>query len=107
MSPFFLRVLLAADANQQARFWEQGLRETGHEIVAVAPQVETALRAARLIHPDVVILGSPMPNILDSTALAEALQADAVPVVLITEPAELMDLLAQQMARRAAESCRE
>ncbi|GAB3589192.1 ANTAR domain-containing protein [Hymenobacter daeguensis] len=104
MSPFFLRVLLAADASQQARFWEQGLRDAGHEVVAVAPQGETALRAARLLHPDIVVVGTPLLSDLDSATLATALQADALLVVRVTEPAELMDLLAQQMARRAAES---
>lgn len=104
MSPFFLRVLLAADANQQARFWEQGLRDAGHEVVAVAPQGETTLRAARMVHPDIVVVCTPLSSTLDSNALANALQANTLLVVQVTDPAELMDLLAQQMARRAAES---
>jgi AmiR/NasT family two-component response regulator len=103
MSPFFLRVLLAADANQQIRFWEQGLRDAGQEVVAVAPQGNATLRAARLVHSDVVVVGTPLLSDPGGHTLAATLRPNAILVVQVTEPAELIDLLAQKMARRAAE----
>ncbi|HEX8503812.1 MAG TPA: hypothetical protein VF630_00475 [Hymenobacter sp.] len=99
MNTSFLRVLLAADSAQQTLFFEQYLREAGHEVVAVEARGEAALKAARLIHPDLVVLSGPLRGSLDGIALAAALQTGptaATPVLLVTDPAELPGLLALQ-----------
>ncbi|WP_201981402.1 ANTAR domain-containing protein [Hymenobacter rubidus] len=97
MTPYLLRVVLAVAPAQQAYF-ERYLRDAGHEVVAVEARGETAFKAARLVHPDVVVLSGPLQGPLDSVALAAALRATEgiVPVVLATDPAELPELLARQ-----------
>jgi DNA-binding response OmpR family regulator len=98
MSTPSLRVLLAVDAPQLAKQLASPLREAGHdEIVVVEARGETALKAARLIHPDLVILSGPLRGNLDVVALSAALQgssATPIPVLLVADPAELPDLLA-------------
>lgn len=99
MNPSFLRVLLAIDPNQQATFFEQYLMEAGHEIVAVEARGDVALKAARLVHPDVVIINGPLRGPIDGNELTAALQAnraEPVPVLLVTDPAELPALLERQ-----------
>jgi CheY-like chemotaxis protein len=96
MNPTFLRVLLAADSIQQAAYLEKYLTDTGHEVVVVEARGDATLKAARLVHPDLVVLSGPLRGALDGVALAAALQADAkdpIPVMLVTDPAELPALL--------------
>lgn len=69
----------------------------GHEVVEVESRGDAALKAARLVHPDLVVLSGPLRGPLDGVALAAALQTDRaapVPVMLVTDPAELPALLA-------------
>ncbi|MBF9219927.1 response regulator [Hymenobacter ruricola] len=99
MNPFFLRVLLAADSAQQAAAVEHYLHEAGHEVVRVEARADAALKAARLVHPDLVVLCGALPGDLDGGALAAALQQEALPptpVVVVTDPAQLPGLLALQ-----------
>jgi hypothetical protein len=93
MLPFFLRVLLAANADRQAHSGTQCLRDLGHKVVAESPQSELLP-----LEPDAAIIGTSSPD-----SPVPARPADAVPAVRTTRPTALMDLLAQQMARRAAE----
>ena len=96
MHTHFLRILLAADSGQQATTFEYCLRQAGHEVVAVEARGDTALRAARLIYPDLVVLGGPLRGPLDAVALGAALQAGdvaPVPMLLVANPAELLALL--------------
>ena len=95
-----LRVLLAADAGQRAAFFEQYSHQSGHEVIFVDARSESTLKAARLIHPDLVVLGSPLPAPFDGTALTIALQAapdGPVPVVVVHNAAELAGALARQV----------
>ncbi|WP_310396080.1 response regulator [Hymenobacter sp.] len=99
MNPSFLRVLVAADSAPQAALLEQYLHEAGHEVVTVEARGDAALKAARLLHPDFVVLSGPLRGPLDGVALAAALQAGRaapIPVVLVTDPAELPVLLRLQ-----------
>lgn len=99
MNPSSLRVLLAVDSNQQAFFFESYLSEAGHETVAVEARGDAALKAARLVHPDVVVVGAPLRGPLDDGALVTALQANRaapVPVLFVTDPSELPALLELQ-----------
>jgi chemotaxis response regulator CheB len=99
MNPSFMRVLLAIDTDQQATFFEQYLADAGHEIVAVEARGDLALKAARLVHPDVVIINGPLRGPIDSSGLTAALKANReapVPVLFVTDPAELPALLEQQ-----------
>lgn len=84
----FLRIILAVSPAQQAHF-EQYLYEMDHEVVAVEAHGETALRAARLVYPDVVVLNGPLRGTLDGMALAAALRSCEVLVVLATDPIAL------------------
>jgi CheY-like chemotaxis protein len=99
MNPFFLRVLLAADSPEQAAALEHYLHDAGHEVVRVEARAEAALKAARLVHPDVVVLSGALHGDLDGVALAEALQRQVLaptPVIVVHDPAELPALLALQ-----------
>jgi DNA-binding response OmpR family regulator len=97
MHPSFLRILLTAASPQEAAVLEHFLTDEGHEVVVVESRGDAALKAARLIHPDLVILSGPLRGPLDGIALAAALQNDSaptIPVMLVTEPTELPGLLA-------------
>ena len=97
MSTSHLRVLLAANAGQRAIYFEQYFYQAGHEVIFVDARRESALRAARLSHPDLVVLGSPLPESFDGDALATALQAEPngpIPVVAVHNITELADALA-------------
>ena len=97
VNPFFLRVLLTADPAHPAVSLEQFLCEAGHEVVTVEARGDAALKAARLLHPDLIILSGPLHGTLTDVALAAALQTPgAVPVMLVTDPAQLPGLLALQ-----------
>jgi DNA-binding response OmpR family regulator len=103
MHPSFLRILLAADSAQSAFSLEQYLCEEGHEVIVVEARGDVTLRAARLLHPDLIILSGPLRGPIDGIALAAALRAPgevAVPVVLVNDPAELPSLLALQTQAR-------
>lgn len=95
-----LRILLVVDDLKLAAALAAHLREAGHdEIIAVEARGNAALKAARLVHPDLVVLSGPLRGPLNGVALAAALQASRaapVPVVLVTDPAELPGLLALQ-----------
>ena len=100
-----LRVLLAADAGQRAAFFEQYFHQSGHEVIFVDARSEAALRAARLTHPDLVVLGSPLPAPFDGPALTIALQTapdGPIPVVLVHNATELAGALARQVLARQA-----
>ncbi|MDB5235634.1 MAG: hypothetical protein JWR44_2627 [Hymenobacter sp.] len=100
MHPSFLRILLAAPSPQEAAVLEHFLTDEGHEVVVVEPRGDAALKAARLVHPDLVILSGPLRGPLDGVALAAALQTDRaapVPILLVTDPAELPTLLAMHI----------
>ena len=100
MHPSFLRVLLATDATRPAAPLEEYLREAGHEIIVVEARGDVVLKAARLLHPDLIIHTGLLPSPLDGVALAAALQAPGqklVPVVLVTDPSELPALLTLQV----------
>ncbi|MFC7667819.1 hypothetical protein ACFQT0_10795 [Hymenobacter humi] len=108
MSAYPLRVLLAVDDRTLAKQLAGPLREAGHdEIVVVEARGEAALKAARLIHPDLVILSGPLRGSLDVVALSAALQgssATPIPVLLVADPAELPDLLALHAHTRPADT---
>ena len=108
MSTQPLRVLLAVDDRKLAKQLAGPLREAGHdEIVVVEARGEVALKAARLIHPDLVILSGPLRGNLDVVALSAALQgssATPIPVLLVADPAELPDLLALHLRPTDASS---
>lgn len=95
-----LRVLLVVDDLKLAAALAAPLREAGYdEIILVEARGDAALKAARLVHPDLVVLSGPLRGTLNGVALAAALQeghAAPVPVVLVTDPAELPSLLALQ-----------
>lgn len=100
MNPFFLRVLLAADSALEAAAVEHYLHDAGHEVVRVDARGDAALKAARLVHPDLVVLSAPPHGSTDGLALAEALKQQVLaptPILVITDPAELPDLLARQV----------
>ena len=99
MNTSILRVLLAADTVQQTTFFEQYLREAGHEVVTVEARGDATLKAARLIFPDLVVLSCPLRGSLDMGALSDALQAGPTaptPVLLVTDASKLPALLALQ-----------
>jgi hypothetical protein len=100
MLPFFLRVLLATNADRQAHSGEECPHDAGHEVVAVSPQSEGALQKGPLAAPDMAVIST---SSAISPAPAYAQPAAVVPAVRTIRPSELLDLLAQQMARRAAE----
>ncbi|MBF9142046.1 response regulator [Hymenobacter properus] len=104
MNPFFLRVLLAADAAHDTTAIEHYLHDAGHEVVRVEARGEAALKAARLVHPDLVVLSGPLHGGLDAVALAETLQEQVLaptPIIVVTDPAELPALLALQIPAAA------
>ena len=95
-----LRILLASNAGQRTAFFEQYFHQAGHEVIFVDARSESTLKAARLIHPDLVVLGSPLPPPFDGAALTIALQAEPdgpIPVVVVHNATELAGALAQQM----------
>ncbi len=107
MNPFFLRVLLTADPAHPAVSLEQFLCEAGHEVVMVEARGDAALKAARLLHPDLIILTGPLRGTLTDVALAAAIQtpgAAPVPVILVTDPAQLPGLLALQAPARPVDT---
>jgi DNA-binding NarL/FixJ family response regulator len=93
-----LRVLLAVDDLKLAAELAAPIRaQSQPEIIVVEARGEAALKAARLLHPDLVILSGALRGTLDVVALSAALQAyhgTPVPVLLVTSPADLPDLLA-------------
>jgi CheY-like chemotaxis protein len=96
MNPFFLRVLLAADSTHEAAAVEHYLHDAGHEVVRVEARGDVALKAARLVHPDLVLLSGPLTGI-DKMALAAELARHVLaptPVLVVTNPDELPVLLA-------------
>ncbi|MDO7846935.1 hypothetical protein Q5H92_11245 [Hymenobacter sp. M29] len=100
MNPFFLRVLLAADSAHEAAAVEHYLHDAGHEVVRVEARGDTALKAARLVHPDLVVLSGAPSGSIDGAALAEALARHVLaptPILVITDPAELPEMLARQI----------
>ncbi|UOQ99134.1 hypothetical protein MUN81_06475 [Hymenobacter sp. 5317J-9] len=99
MNPFFLRVLLAADSLEQAAALEHHLHDAGHEVVRVEARGDAALKAARLVHPDLIVLSGPLQGTMDGVALAEALEQQVLaptPVLMVQDPADLPGLLALQ-----------
>ena len=103
-----LRVLLAVDDRKLAKELAAPFRRAGHdEIIVVEARGEAALKAARLLHPDFVILCGPLRGNLDVVALSAALQgssATPIPVLLVADPAELPDLLALHLRPTDASS---
>ncbi|MDO7852862.1 hypothetical protein [Hymenobacter convexus] len=100
MNPFFLRVLLAADSAREAAALEHYLHDAGHEVVRVEARSDAALKAARLVHPDLVVLSAPQPGGPGEEGLAEALARHVLaptPIIVVTDPAELPSLLARQI----------
>jgi hypothetical protein len=100
MNPFFLRVLLAAGPVAETAAIEHYLHDAGHEMVRVDACGDAPLKAARLVHPDLVLLSSSA----NSRALAEALQQQLLaptPILVVTDPAELPGLLARQIPAAA------
>jgi len=99
MNPFFLRVLLAASPAAETAAIEHYLHGAGHEVVRVDACGNAPLKAARLVHPDLVLLSS-----TNSRALAEALQQQLLaptPILVVTDPADLPGLLARQIPAAA------
>ena len=104
MNPFFLRVLLVADSAPDATAVEHYLHDAGHEVVRVEARPDAALKAARLVHPDLVVLSGPPPAAPDDVPLAAALQQHVLaptPVIAVTDPAALPALLARQIPSAA------
>jgi CheY-like chemotaxis protein len=104
MNPFFLRVLLVADLAHDAIAIEHYLHDAGHEVVRVEARGDAALKAARLVHPDLVVLSGPAPGSSGGAALAAALQQHVLaptPIIAVTDPAELPALLARQIPSAA------
>jgi DNA-binding response OmpR family regulator len=100
MNPFFLRILLAADSPEQAAAVERYLHDAGHEVVRVEARPDAALKAARLVHPDLVVLSSrslqgPMNGATLDAELKRHVPAPT-PVIVVHDPAELPALLALQ-----------
>ena len=70
-----LRVLLAVDNFKRAAALAAHLRAAGHdEIIVVEARGDAALKAARLLHPDLVVLSGPLRGPLDGVALTTALE---------------------------------
>lgn len=103
MSPFFLRIRRAADANQQARLGEQDQRTSGVEAAAASTSDDAASPTTQLARLGAAPAAPVLPRPPDSLASTSEAQGSAAPGSEVTEPSELLDLLAQQMARRAAE----
>ncbi|MBJ6111589.1 hypothetical protein JAO73_21385 [Hymenobacter sp. BT523] len=99
MNPFFLRVLLAADSPEQAAALEHHLHDAGHEVVRIEARGDAALKAARLVHPDLIVLGGALQGAMDGVGLATALEQQVLaptPIVVVNDPDELPGLLALQ-----------
>ena len=108
MSIYPLRVLLAVDDRKLAKELAAPFRRAGHhdEIIVVEARGEAALKAARLLHPDFVILCGPLRGSLDVVTLTAALEATGstpAQVLLVANPAELPDLLALHAHARPAD----
>ena len=103
-----LRVLLAVDDPKVAAELAASLRLAGHdEIIVVEARGEAALKAARLLHPDLLILCGALRGDFNVVALSAALSAGPstpVPVLLVADPAELPDLLALHLQSHPASS---
>ena len=70
-----LRILLAVDNFKRAAALAAHLRAAGHdEIIVVGARGGAALKAARLLHPDLVVLSGPLCGSLDGVALATTLE---------------------------------
>ena len=70
-----LRILLTVDNFKRAAALAAHLRAAGHdEIIVVEARGDAALQAARLLHPDLVVLNGPLRDSLDGMALATALE---------------------------------
>ena len=103
-----LRVLVAIDDVQRTAALVVHLRAAGlDEIIVAEARGDAALKAARLLHPDLVVVGGPLRGPLDGAGLATSLQKPlgvSVPVLIITDPEELPGLLVLQVQLLAAAS---
>lgn len=78
------RVLIAEDEALIRLDLAEMLTEEGYEVVGEAGDGETAVRLARELHPDLVILDIKMP-IMDGLAAAEQIAEEHIaPVVILT-----------------------
>ncbi|OGX85270.1 ANTAR domain-containing protein [Hymenobacter glacialis] len=106
MSASPLRVLVAIDDVQRAAALVGHLRAAGlDEIIVAEARGDAALKAARLLHPDLVVVGGPLRGPLDGAGLATSLQVPlgiSIPVLTVTDPAELPGLLVVQAQLLAA-----
>ena len=70
-----LHILLAVDNFKRAAALAAHLRAAGHdEIILMKARGDAALKAARLLHPDLVVLSSPLRGSLGGVALTTALE---------------------------------
>ena len=103
-----LRVLLAVDDPKVAAQLAASLRQAGHdEIIVVEARGDVALKAARLLHPDLLVLCGPLRGDLNVVAHSAALltgHSTPVSVLLVTDPAELPDVLALHLQSQPASS---
>jgi response regulator NasT len=82
------RILIADDDGLFRRDLRETLARLGHVVVGEAPDGLQALRLARRLQPDLVILDVRMPR-LDGYQVAEAIaRSDGTPVLLLTGHAE-------------------
>ncbi|QSB12964.1 response regulator [Natronosporangium hydrolyticum] len=82
--PVRRRVLIAEDEALIRLDLAEMLTEEGYEVVGEAGDGETAVRLARELHPDLVILDIKMP-IMDGLAAAEQIAEEHIaPVVILT-----------------------
>jgi len=79
-----LRIVLAEDETIIRMDLRERLQNLGYEVVADAPDGRTAVRLAKELLPDLVLMDIKMPG-LDGVAAAEILAKEAIaPVVLVT-----------------------
>jgi len=93
------RILVVEDNAFVARNISEQLKLLGYDVVGVAGTGEEAVRMARQIRPDLVLMDILLPNELDGIAASERIQASSpIPIIYLTAYADAETL------RRAKET---
>lgn len=95
-----LRIAVADDEPLMQRFYQQTLKELGHEVIAVAGTGEDLLAQCRSYHPDLVITDIRMPDMDGLDAARKICDETPVPIILLSayHNSELVDrALAEQV----------
>jgi AmiR/NasT family two-component response regulator len=94
------RVLIAEDEALIRLDLKEMLAEEGYEVVGEAGDGETAVRLARELRPDLVMLDVKMP-VLDGIAAAEQIAGDRIAAVVILTAFSQRELVERASAARA------